>query len=242
MNSATPLDQRHAAFGATPIAPVDTCVADTEARECSALLRALNDFFARPDMNPPRIACLLGLSAADVVALQTGKNPDGRFGLTELKSFAKLAKLSVPGVAPLPERDPLYPLHPHRFDTVWYDLKSNLVADEDYSQCWTVLIALQQRLQTLALDLNGAAQVLGISLERAVALLNGRVSRFQLRELLCMAMTAGMADEHVRLDLSGYMPVTLPRVDGVDSDSSVCGTPQMPATVRIGDLMAYMSI
>lgn len=60
--------------------------------------------------------------------------------------------------------------------------------------------------------------------------------------LLCMAMTAGMADEHVRLDLSGYKPVTLPRVDGVDSDPSVCGTPQTPATVRIEDLMAYMSI
>lgn len=217
-------------------------VVDTEMDERSALLRALNDFVARPDMNPPRIAYLLGLSAADVVDLQTDKHQSSRFDLTELKRLAKLARLSVPGVAPLPERDPQHPLHPHRHDTVWYDLKSNLAADEDYIQCWTVLIALQQRIEALALDLDGAARVLGASPDRVAALLDDRVSRFQLRDLLTMAMTAGMADEHVRLNLSGYKPVTSPMVDGVSSDRSACGAPQVPATVRIGELMAYMSI
>jgi hypothetical protein len=55
-------------------------------------------------------------------------------------------------------------------------------------------------------------------------------------------MTAGMADEHVRLDLSGYKPVTSPIVDGVSSDRSACGAPLVHTTVRIGELMAYMSI
>jgi hypothetical protein len=67
--------------------------------EHSALLRVLNDFVARPDMSPPRISYLLGLSAAD------------------------------------------------------------------------------------ALDLDGAAHVLGASLDHAAALLGGRISRFQLRDL-----------------------------------------------------------
>ena len=220
----------------------NTPVVDTEMDERSALLRVLNDFVARPDMNPPRISYLLGLSAADVVDLQTDKHQSSRFELTELKRLAKLAGLMVPGIAPLPERDPQHPLHPHRHDTVWYDLKSNLAADEDYIQCWTVLIALQQRIEALALDLDGAAHVLGASPDRVAALLDDRVSRFQLRDLLTMAMTAGMADEHVRLNLSGYKPVTSPMVDGVSSDRSACGAPQVPATVRIGELMAYMSI
>ncbi|WP_310463004.1 hypothetical protein [Sphaerotilus sp.] len=226
-----------------PAVPLEiTPVADTEMDEHSVLLRVLNDFVARPDMNPPRISYLLGLSAADVVDLQTDKNQSSRFGLTELKRLSKLARLSVPGVAPLPERDPQHPLHPHRHDTVWYDLKSDLAAEEDYTQCWTVLIALQHRIKALALDLDGAAHVLGVSLDRAAALLGGRVSRLQLRDLLSMAMTAGMADEHVRLDLSEYKPVTLPMVDGVSSDRSACGAPQVPTTVRIGELMACMSI
>ena len=177
----------------------------------SALLRVLNDFVARSDMNPPRTAYLLGLSAADVVDLQTDKHQSSRFDLTELKRLAKLARLTVPGVASLPERNPQHPLHPHRHDTVWYDLKSNLAANEDYIQCWTVLIALQQRIK--ALDLDGAAHVLGASLDHAAALLGGQVSSFQLRDLLSMAMTAGMTDEHVRLDLSGYKPVTLSMVN-----------------------------
>ena len=105
-----------------------------------------------------------------------------------------------------------------------------------------MLIALQQHIKAMALDLEGAAHVLGASLDHAAALLGGRVCRFQLRDLLNMAMTAGMADEHVRLDLSGYKPVTSPMVDGVSSDRSACGAPQVPATVRIGELMAYMSI
>jgi len=217
-------------------------VVDTDMDERLALLRVLNDFVARPDMNPPRISYLLGLSAADVVDLQTGKHQSSRFDLTELKCLATLARLSVPGSAPLPERDPQHPLHPHRHDTVWYDLKSNLAAAEDYIQCWTVLIALQQRIEALALDLDGAAHVLGASPDRVAALLDDRVSRFQLRDLLSMAMTAGMADEHVRLNLSGYKPVISPMVDGVSSDRSACGAPQVPATVRIGELMAYMSI
>ena len=217
-------------------------VVDTEMDERSALLRVLNDFVARPDMNPPRISYLLGLSAADVVDLQTDKHQSSRFDLTELKRLAKLAGLMVPGIAPLPERDPQHPLHPHRHDTVWYDLKSNLAADEDYIQCWTVLIALQHRIEALALDLDGAAHVLGASPDHAAALLGGRVSCFQLRDLLSMAMTAGMADEHVRLDLSGYKPVTSPMVDGVSSDRSACGAPQVRATVGIGELMAYMSV
>ena len=49
-------------------------VVDTDMDERLALLRVLNDFVARPDMNPPRIAYLLGLSAADVVDLQTDKH------------------------------------------------------------------------------------------------------------------------------------------------------------------------
>lgn len=218
-------------------------VVDTDMDERSALLRVLNDFVARPDMNPPRISYLLGLSAADVIDLQTDKHQSSRFDLTELKCLATLARLSVPGSAPLPERDPQHPLHPHRHDTVWYDLKNDLAAEEDYTQCWTVLIALQQHLKALALDLDGAAHVLGASLDHAAALLGGRVGCFQLRDLLSLAMTAGMADEHVRLDLSGYKPVTSPMVvDGVSSDRSTCGAPQVHATVRIGELMAYMSI
>ena len=221
----------------------NTPVVDTEMDERSALLRVLNDFVARPDMNPPRIAYLLGLlSAADVVDLQTDKHQSSRFDLTELKRLAKLAGLMVPGIAPLPERDPQHPLHPHRHDSVWYDLKSNLAAEEDYTQCWTVLSALQQHIKALALDLEGAAHVLGASPDHAAALLGGRVSCFQLRDLLGMAMTAGMADEHVRLDLSGYKSVTSPMVDGVSSDRSAGGAPQVHATVRIGELMAYMSI
>lgn len=67
-----------------------------------------------------------------------------------------------------------------------------------------MLIALQQHIKAMALDLEGAAHVLGASLDHAAALLGGRVCRFQLRDLLNMAMTAGMVDAHVRLDLSGY--------------------------------------
>ncbi len=119
---------------------------------------------------------------------------------------------------------------------------SNLAAAEDYIQCWTVLIALQQRIEALALDLDGAAHVLGASPDRVAALLDDRVSRFQLRDLLNMAMTAGMAEEHVRLNLSGYKPVISPMVDGVSSDRAAGGAPQVTATVRIGELMAYMSI
>lgn len=78
--------------------------------------------------------------------------------------------------------------------------------------------------------------------DRVAALLDDRVSRFQLRDLLNMAMTAGMAEEHVRLNLSGYKPGTSPMVDCVSSDRSAGGAPQVHATVRIGELMAYMSI
>ena len=215
-----------------PAVPFEnTPVVDTEMDEHSALLRVLNDFVARSDMNPPRISYLLGLSATDVADLQTDKDQSSRFDLTELKRLAKLARLSVPGIVPLPERDPQHPLHPHRHDTVWYDLKSNLAAEEDYTQCWTVLSALQQHIKALALDLEGAAHFLGVSLDRAAALLGGRVSRFQLRDLLSMAMTAGIADEHVRLDLSGYKPVTSPMVDGASSGRSACGAPKSVLTI-----------
>jgi hypothetical protein len=47
-----------------------------------------------------------------------------------------------------------------------------------------VLIALQQHIKAMALDLEGAAHVLGASLDHAAALLGGRVSRFRLRDLL----------------------------------------------------------